>query len=526
MGNWLPILVLGLTQFVMVLDGTVMNVSISAVVADLGTTVSAMQLAIATFTLTMAAFMLAGAGLGTRLGRRRTFLIGNLIYAVGSLLTALAPDFTALFLGWSLVEGLGAALVVPAIASLAAFNYSGRERALAYAVLGGIAGAAAAAGPLIGGWMTSTLSWRYVFVIETVLIVALILPLHQRIRDEPAAQQQGPFDWLGVVGSALAMGITVLALVSASSWGMVQPLDPPFTVAGFSPTLPLVILGGLVAWAFCSWEEQLTRQGGQPLLGLGLLAIPQLRAGLAAQMVLYFIVAGSFFILPLYLQTVLELDALQSGIRMLPLSVCLFAVALIGSKLAARLAPRLLIRRGLLMACAGMVLLIAAITPEARGHLFTLAMAVIGSGVGLAISQIGNVNLSAADACRSTEVGGLQGTAQNLGSSLGVALAGTVLFIGLAQQLNTTVTSSAVISPQLQQATAEAISSGVQVVPSSSLQQLMQEAAVPQDQADALLQDYSSSKLQALRRGLGIVLIAGLLALPLLRELPNQPLPR
>lgn len=524
MRNWLPILVLGLTQFVMVLDGTVMNVSISAVVGDLGTSVSAMQLAIATFTLTMAAFMLAGAGLGTRLGRRRTFLIGNLVYAVGSLITALAPNFTALFLGWSLVEGLGAALVVPAIASLAAFNYSGRERALAYAVLGGIAGAASAAGPLIGGWMTSTLSWRYVFVIETALILGLILPLHRRIRDERPAMQKGPFDWLGVLGSALAMGIVVLALVSASSWGMVMPLNPPFTVAGFSPTLPLVIIGALVGWGFCSWEEQVQRRGGQPLLGLDLMHIPELRAGLASQMVLYFIVAGSFFILPLYLQTVLELDALQSGIRMLPLSLCLFAVALLGSKLAARVAPRSLIRSGLLIACAGLVLLIGAITPDARGHLFTLAMAVIGSGVGLAISQIGNVNLSAADASRSTEVGGLQGTAQNLGSSLGVALAGTVLFIGLAQQLNTAVANSAVISPQLQQATRDATASGVQVVPGSSLQQLMQEASLPDKQANALLQDYNSSKLQALRRGLGIVLIAGLLALPLTRALPDRPL--
>ena len=163
MNKWLPILVLGLTQFVMVLDGTVMNVSITQVVTDLGTTTSNMQLAIATFTLTMAALMLAGAGLGTRLGLRRTFVIGNVIYAIGSLTTAFAPGFASLFIGWSLVEGLGAALVVPAIAALAAVNYSGRERAMAYAVLGGIAGAASAAGPLIGGWMTTYLSWRWVF---------------------------------------------------------------------------------------------------------------------------------------------------------------------------------------------------------------------------------------------------------------------------------------------------------------------------------------------------------------------------
>ncbi|MGB0613416.1 MAG: MFS transporter, partial [Miltoncostaeaceae bacterium] len=183
MRKWLPIVVLGLAQFVMVIDGTVMNVSITTVVNDLGTTVSAMQLAIATFTLTMAAFMLAGAGIGDRLGRRRTFVIGSVIYAVGSLITALAPGFATLFAGWSIVEGLGAVLVIPAIAALAATNYEGRDRAVAYGILGGIAGAAAAAGPLIGGWVTSEFSWRWVFAAETIIIALVILPLTPRVRD-------------------------------------------------------------------------------------------------------------------------------------------------------------------------------------------------------------------------------------------------------------------------------------------------------------------------------------------------------
>ena len=353
MKKWLPILVLGLTQFVMVLDGTVMNVSITEVVGDLGTTTSNMQLAIATFTLTMAALMLAGAGLGTRLGLRRTFVIGNVIYAIGSLTTAFAPGFAALFVGWSLVEGLGAALVVPAIAALAAVNYSGRERAMAYAVLGGIAGAASAAGPLIGGWMTTYLSWRWVFGFETLIILLLVLPLHRRIVDQRPTAIQGRFDWPGVLLSALSMGLIVLALVSASTWGLIQPINPPFTVWGFSPTMPMVVVGALVAWGFISWQEHLQTHGGAPLVGLDLLSLASLRAGLASQLVLYFIVAGTFFVIPLYLQTVLELNALESGIRMLPMSVCLFLVALIGSRLASHRSPRQLIRSGLLIRLRG-----------------------------------------------------------------------------------------------------------------------------------------------------------------------------
>ena len=524
MKKWLPILVLGLTQFVMVLDGTVMNVSITEVVGDLGTTTSNMQLAIATFTLTMAALMLAGAGLGTRLGLRRTFVIGNVIYAIGSLTTAFSPGFAALFVGWSLVEGLGAALVVPAIAALAAVNYSGRERAMAYAVLGGIAGAASAAGPLIGGWMTTYLSWRWVFGFETLIILLLVLPLHRRIVDQRPTAIQGRFDWPGVLLSALSMGLIVLALVSASTWGLIQPINPPFTVWGFSPTMPMVVVGALVAWGFISWQEHLQTHGGAPLVGLDLLSLASLRAGLASQLVLYFIVAGTFFVIPLYLQTVLELNALESGIRMLPMSVCLFLVALIGSRLASHRSPRQLIRSGLLIACGGLVLMISAIRPEADSVLFTLAMASIGIGIGLAISQIGNVNLSSADQSRSTEIGGMQGTAQNLGASLGVAIAGTALFIALGNQLTTTVNNNPSINPALKQATEAAQKKGIQVVTPELLESHLQQAGVPSDQIQLISGDYTSSKLQALRLGLGHVLVVALLGLPLTRGLPRKPL--
>ena len=266
MRKWLPILVLGLAQFVMVIDGTVMNVSITVVVADLNTTVSSMQLAIATFTLTMAALMLAGAGIGARIGRRRAFVIGTIIYAVGSMTTALASGFGMLFIRWSIIEGIGAALVIPAIAALAAVNYSGKDRAVAYALLGGVAGAAAAAGPLIGGWVTTYFSWRWVFGAETIMIVLLILPLSGKIKDLPVPSRSSRFDLTGVVLSALSMGVVVLALVSASSWGFIRPLNPPFEVFGFAPTIPLVLCGLAVGWVFFWWERRVSANGGEPLV--------------------------------------------------------------------------------------------------------------------------------------------------------------------------------------------------------------------------------------------------------------------
>src|SRR3954462_11115376 len=189
MRNRATILILGTAQFVMVLDTTVMNVPISQVVADLHITVSAVQLAITAYALVMAAFMLTGAKLGDMWGRRRIFAIGLGIYGAGSLITALSPSVGVLLVGWSFVEGLGACLVIPAIAALTAANYSGKERALAFALLGGIAGAGVAAGPLIGGFVTSALSWRVVFASETVVVAAIIVFGVRRIHDAPSTSR-------------------------------------------------------------------------------------------------------------------------------------------------------------------------------------------------------------------------------------------------------------------------------------------------------------------------------------------------
>jgi MFS family permease len=524
MRKWLPLMVLGMAQFVMVIDGTVMNVSITTVVADLGTTVSSMQLAIATFTLTMAALMLAGSGIGSRIGRRRAFVIGSVIYGLGSLITALANDFGMLFIGWSIIEGIGAALVIPAIAALAAINYAGRDRAIAYAMLGGVAGAAAAAGPLIGGWVTIQFSWQWVFAAETLLILALILPLASTIKDLPVQPSTSRFDLVGVVLSATSMGTVVLALVSASTWGLLEPLNPPFQIAGFSPTIPIVLAGLGIGWAFISWERHVRDSGRQPLLGIDLFSLSSLRAGLVSQTVLYFIIAGSFFVLPLYLQTVLDLDAFESGIRMLPMSISLFVMALAGSRLALRFSPLVMIRSGLISACFGLLLLIGAVTPQASGILFASAMTVIGVGVGLAISQIGNVNLSSVDDSRSNEVGGLQGTASNLGSSLGVALAGTVLFIGLATTFTSSVLSNDNIDAAAQQSIADAAASGVQIVTLTQAQEALTNAGLSESDAAEIVLEYSASKLQSLRAGLGIVFIIGLIGIPLTRGLPKRPL--
>jgi MFS family permease len=230
MRRWLPLIILAAAQFVMVLDSSVMNVSISQIVADLDTTVTGVQTAITAYTLVMAAFMLVGAKLGDIWGRDTAFGVGLAVYGLGSLTTALSPNLGVLLFGWSLVEGLGAVLVIPAIAALVAANYQGKDRAFAYGIIGGVAGAAIAVGPVIGGWVTTYASWRLVFVGEVVIVIA-ILVVRKRMQPAPRPEHPPKLDVVGAALSAVGLGLIVFGILQSSSWGWLQPLDAP-TIGG------------------------------------------------------------------------------------------------------------------------------------------------------------------------------------------------------------------------------------------------------------------------------------------------------
>ena len=424
MRKWFPMLILASAQFVMVLDSSVMNVAISQIVEDLDTTIQGVQSAITLYTLVMAAFMLLGAKLGDILGRNRAFAIGLAIYGVGSLTTALSPSLAVLLVGWSGVEGLGAVLVIPAIAALTAATYEGQDRALAYALLGGIAAVAVAAGPLIGGWVTTEFTWRYVFAGETVVVIAILL-LRGQIARAPAAERRPRLDVVGVALSSSGLGLIVFAILRSSVWGFVQPRTPPtingteITPLGFSP-VPFMVLGGLaLLWAFAAWEQRRARLGRDQLLDTTLLRIVQLRAGLSTLLGQQLVLMGTFFVIPVYLQVVLGLDAFETGKRLLPLSVAMLVFALLGPRIAAvgRRAPSR--RLGLVAVSLGALVMLATLDVKLNDPGFKVALALIGAGAGLLASQLGNVIMSSVAPAKTSEGGGLQGTAQNLGSSLG-----------------------------------------------------------------------------------------------------------
>jgi len=525
--GWGVIALLGAAQFVMIIDSTVMNVSISQIVRDLDTTVVGIQTAITAFTLVMAAFMLTGGKLGDRMGALKAFRIGLVIYAAGSLTTSLAPNLAVLLLGWSTLEGLGAVLVIPAIVALVSATYSGPQRAMCFGIIGGVAGAAAAAGPIIGGLVTTYASWRYVFAAETVMCATILLLSRSMISTKPNASKR--FDLLGAVLSIAGMGAVVFGVLQSSQWGWIKPTAKVPEIAGtstaflgYSPVVWLLIIGvGLLA-IFARWETRVAETGDEPLLDLKLLKIPQLRAGMSVLMIQQFIIAGTFFVMPLFLQTVLGLEAFQTGLHLLPLSVTLTICALGGAALASRFSARAIVRVGLLAMVAAEVMLQFSIDPQMESLPFTIALALLGVGLGLLASQLGNVNLSAVSSERGGEVGGLQGTVQNLGASLGTALIGALLISSLGAGFVATVSQSRNLPPEVGQAAEKARSGGLDFVASSVVSETAS-AKLPPDQAAEVVSDYEAAQIQAMKRSVGLLALVALAGLWFVRELPGKP---
>jgi EmrB/QacA subfamily drug resistance transporter len=518
--KWNALAVLGTAQFLMVLDQAVMNVSISQLVIDFDTTVTVIQGVITLYSLVMAALMVTGGKVGDLLGRRRAFAIGLVIYASGSALTAVAWSVPALGFGWSVLEGVGAALVLPALVALIAANYEGRDRVIAFAVIGGVAGVGIAVGPILGGWMTTSYSWRYVFVGEVVVAIGILLSL--RLIGEVERPGRAPeLDWVGSVLSALGLGLFVVAILQASTWGWLLPKASPIEVFGFALTPFVAGAGVAIIAAFVSWERRRERVGRDPLVRLDLFAVPPLRAGLQTFLAQNLILMGAFFSIPLYLQLVVGLDALQTGIRMLPVSIAMLVTSVSGSALAVRFPARSIVRAGFGVLVLALLMLIGAIAPELEGGSFAVAMTALGVGMGLVASQLGNVIQSAVGPTERSEAGGLQWTAQQLGSSLGVALIGAIVLSGLSATFVNQVTDDERISAEVSQEVSVRVSGGIDFVPTDAVEAAAADADLDEATTDALVENYATAQLLALKAGLLAALALAAAALALTRHLPS-----
>ena len=364
-------------------------------------------------------------------------------------MTAVAPTVAVLTLGWSILEGLGAALVMPALVALIAGNYEGKDRNVAYAVIGGVAGAGIAIGPILGGWATTELSWRVVFVGEVVLVLA-ILAMSRLIHDAARPTPIPRLDFVGTILSASGLGLIVLGVLQSSTWGWVKPIDSPIEPLGFSLTLFVIAFGGVLVWAFVAWQRHREAPGRDPLVHLSLLRIPPLRSGLYGLLSQNLILMGIFFTVPLYLQLVLGLDALETGIKMLPVSITMFVASAIGARLASRFSVRAIVRIGPVDHPRGHPRPAGndRAHPERRGLRAVDGTAGRRHGLPRLAARQGRSGLrrrlrvaARPAACSSP--------GQQLGSSLGVALIGAVVLSGLTSNFVSNIQESPEISAQV-----------------------------------------------------------------------------
>ena len=508
-------------QFVMTLDSSVMNVSIQSVANDLNTTVTGIQTAITLYTLVMAAMMITGGKIGALVGRRRSFGIGLVVYGTGSLVTAIAPNLTVLILGWSLLEGLGAALIMPAIVALVAGNVPKEGRPAAYGMIAAAGAVAVAAGPLIGGAVTTFASWRWVFVGE-VVVVAIILFFLRTVSDTPPEQRKS-FDGVGAVLSVVGLSMTVYGVLKSGTWGWVHPKGDTPSIAGVSLTFWLMLGGLLVIGGLLEWESRRERLGREPLFAPSMFSNRQMSGGLVMFGLQFFIQSGVFFTIPLFLSVVLGLNALQTGLRLLPLSIALLASALAVPRLWPRSSPRRVVRIGLASMLAGTVVLVGGMSPGAGPEVVLVPMALIGLGIGALASQLGAVTVSAFPDSMSAEVGGLQNTATNLGASLGTALVGSVLIAMLTTTFLTGIQGNSAIPSDTTSHASVTLESGIPFVSDAALtEQLAKTTLTPEAQA-AVVSENEAARLTGLRSALALVAVVAVVALFLARLLPTTP---
>jgi MFS family permease len=519
-GSGLVLLTLASAQFLMTLDSSVMNVSIATVAKDVGTTVTGIQSAITFYTLVMASFMITGGKIGQIIGRKRAFAIGLVIYSVGSFTTAIAPSLPVLIAGWSVLEGLGAALIMPAVVALVASNFDRPDRPRAYGLVASAGAIAVAAGPLIGGLFTTYASWRYVFVGEVILCM-VILVLTRRMSDtEP--EHGVRLDLIGTFLSAAALALIVYGVLRSGSWGIVNPKSGAPSWGGLSPVIWLMLGGFFLLYGFQLWERRRKKRGESVLVEPGTLRNDVLRGGLLSFFFQYLLQAGLFFTIPLFLSVALGLSAIATGVRLLPLSVTLLLAAVGIPRLLPHASPRRVVRFGFLMLALGITVMILLLDVGAGPEIVTWPMLLAGLGVGSLASQLGAVTVGAVPDERSGEVGGLQNTVTNLGASIGTACAGAVLIAALTASFFTGVENNPKVPDSVATTARVELSSGVPFVSDADLRKALDDAGVPTETTDAIVDENAKARIDALRAALALLAVIAVIALLLNGNIPTE----
>jgi predicted MFS family arabinose efflux permease len=507
-------------QFLMALDSSVMNVSIATVADDLGTTITGIQTAIVMYTLVMAMLMVTGGKIGSIIGRKRAFMIGLVIYCSGSLTTALAPNLTVLLFGWSFLEGVGAALIMPAIVALVAGNFPPAGRPRAYGLVGAAGAIAIAVGPLVGGLATTYASWRWVFAGEVLVGVGIVY-FGRRIAEAPV-ETRPHLDVLGSVLWAAGMGLIVFGVLKSGEWGWFLPSETGPTILGMSPVFWMFV-GGLVALRLFGLHiRRLDQEGKEPLFTPKFIDQHGLNGGLLMFLLQFVVMMGLFFVVPLFLSVALGLSAIETGLRITPLSVTMLLAAAGVPKLFPTTSPRRIVTLGFIAVLAGLLVLLAAMDADATASIVTIPLLVIGLGFGALASQLGAITVAGAPEKLAPEVGGLQNTATQFGASLGTALAGSVLIASLTASFLTGIAENPDVPQEVSSHASVELESGAPFISDADLQSALEEAGVSQQAADAVLDEYGIARVDGLRTALALLALFAVVALFFTRRVPDH----
>jgi EmrB/QacA subfamily drug resistance transporter len=500
-------LLLAMAMFVLVVDTSLMNVSISKVVEDLGTTVSGVQGAIALEALVSAAFILIGSKVGDLIGRKRAFVLGLLGYALGALAMTLSQGLTAIIVFWAIIGGLGASLLLPAMQSLIHGNFEGEAQKKAYALVGAAAAVAAAVGPLLGGFLTTFLSWRVGFMLE-VVVIAVVLSGMKLVRDVPYTGPRG-VDVVGAILSALGMAGVVIGILVWQEGG---------EFVGVLIAVGLVGLGSLARWLV-----RRKREGKPTLLDPDLFKHALFRLGITGQMLQNISLGGAMIALPIYLQMVQEYNALQTGLTLAPLSLTMFAVALLAGRRAGKRRPAALIRAGWVLLFVGMLALIPIVPRAHSGWPLVIPLIIAGAGLGLLVSQLNNYTLSPISNERVSEAAGVNSAAGSFGLSFGLAFAGAIMLATLSITFTQMAQDSKVLPPASQQQVADALEHDAEVMTNTKLEQQL--ADQPPEIQDEIISINTDARPLALQVALGVPLLASLLGFVASTRMMRKPDP-
>jgi EmrB/QacA subfamily drug resistance transporter len=494
-GNTRVALLLAMAMFVLVVDTSLMNVSISSVVRDLDTTVSGVQSAIALEALVSAAFILISSKIGDLIGRKRAYVLGLLGYAVGAVAMTVAQGLTAIIFFWAVLGGLGASLLLPAMQSLIHGNFEGAAQKRVYALVGAAAAIAAAVGPLLGGFITTYLSWRVGFLLEAI-IIAIVLSGIKLVREVPYTGSRG-IDWVGALLSVFGMGGIVLGILVWQEGG--------------ESVGALLAIGAVALAGLAYWLVHRQRQKKLTLLDPELFRSKHFRLGITGQMMQQIALGGSMIALPIFLQMDLEYSAMATGLSLAPLSLSMFAATMLAGKKASDRRPSTVIRVGFALLVLGMLLLLPIVPRAESGWYLLVPLVIAGSGFGLLVSQLNNYTLAPISEERISEAAGVNSAGGSFGLSFGLAFAGAIMLATLSFLFTSMAEDSSVLPAADQQRVAEVLEDDAQVMSNTQLDELL--VAQPVEIQDEIIRINTDARPRSLQVALLVPIFAGVIGL-------------